>query len=53
MKSHYIVGQTTKDFIRMSDGRIIYGCSLTLDEAKEATKIFKRSKIYKLVEVKK
>ncbi len=53
MKDQYIVGVPTKDFIRTSDGRELIGGSLSLEEAKEAKNIFKKSKIYKLVEVKK
>lgn len=53
MKQQYIVGQKAKDFVRMSDGRSLFGCSLDLDEAKEAKKVIKGGKIFKLVEVKK
>ena len=53
MQEQYLVGQKTKDFIRVSDGRSLFGCTLNLEEAKEAKQLFRRSKIYKLVEVKK
>jgi hypothetical protein len=53
MKDQYLVGIPKKDFIRITDGVILIGGSLTLEEAKDAKKIMKRSKIYKLIEVKK
>jgi len=53
MKDQYIVGTKSKEgFIRLTDGFYLIGCSLNLNEAKETKKITKRSKIYKLVEVK-
>ncbi len=54
MKQQYLVGiGVEKRFIRIADGITLIGGSLTLEEAKEAQRIFKCSKIYKLVEVKK
>ena len=54
MKEQYIAGTAMKKFIRMHDMSYTIGCSLTLEEAKEAKKIMgKKCKIYKLVEVKK
>ena len=54
MKEQYIVGTKARSgFIRITDGIYLLGCSLNLDEAKEAKKMITRSKIYKLVEVKK
>lgn len=54
MKQQYLVGiKKNNEFIRLSDGRELIGYSLTLKEAKEAKQVFKNSKIYKLVEVKK
>ncbi len=51
MKPQYLVGVKKDDFIRMSDGRVLIGCSLTLEEAKRATMIFTKSSVYKLVMV--
>lgn len=51
MKEQYLVGVPKKDFIRLSDGRELIGGSLTLEEAKEAKKFFKKSHVYKLVMV--
>jgi hypothetical protein len=54
MKQQYILGVPTKEYIRTSDGRYLIGCSLTLKEAKDMLKdLDKKTKIYKLVEVKK
>ena len=53
MKQQYLIGQKDDGFIRLSDGRELIGYSLTLEEAKEAQKVFKNSKIYKLIEIKK
>ena len=53
MKDQYLVGVSTKDFIRMTNGDCLVGCSLTLEEAKVQKVFVKKSKIYKLVEVKK
>ncbi len=54
MKDQYIVGTKAKrGFIRITDGMVLLGCSLNLEEAKEAKKMMVNSKIYKLVEVKK
>lgn len=51
MKTQYLVGIPAEGFIRLSDGRELIGGSLTLEEAKEAKKIYKKSFVYKLVMV--
>lgn len=53
MKTHYILGKPTKNFVRLYSDFDVLGCSLTLEEAEDAKKIIKNAKIYKLVEVKK
>ncbi|KKL20957.1 hypothetical protein LCGC14_2450260 [marine sediment metagenome] len=53
MKDQYLVGLPQKDFVRITDMREMIGFSLSLDDAIDAQKIVKKSKIYKLVEVKK
>lgn len=51
MKEQYLVGIPKKDYIRMTDGVTLIGGSLTLEEAKEANRIMKKSFVYKLVMV--
>lgn len=53
MKAQYITGIKRKDFVRLFDGISAFGCSQTLDEAREIQKRIKKTKIYKLIEVKK
>lgn len=54
MKTQYVIGTPTKEFIRLYDRYYAIGCSLTSAEAEDAKKVINKNvKIYKLVEVKK
>jgi len=52
MKGQFIIGISTKKFVRVYDGDILVAASLTKEEAKEEQKRVPKSKIYKLVEIK-
>ena len=52
MKEQFVVGLSTKEYIRVYDGVNTLGCSRTLEEAETIKAQLKKGKIYKLVEVK-
>ncbi len=53
MKEQFVIGVPVKTFVRVYDGDILVAASLTEKEAKEEQKRIPKSKIYKLVEIKK